>query len=113
MEDKLLKEARARGYADHRGLYIAANVVEDGKPLGRVWAFLNGTVLTLAELEFPAGLGLGLRALELEGTKAEVTRFVVPLSLRLETAQGSLVFQGFRGAKAFLAAVEEACGAKP
>ncbi|MBQ6159457.1 MAG: hypothetical protein IJK24_00775 [Oscillospiraceae bacterium] len=113
MEDNLLKEARARGYADQRGLYISASVAVDEKPLGRVWAFLNGSVLTLAELEFPAGLGLGLRSVELGGAKAEVKRFLIPFSLRLETAQGCLSFQAFRGAKAFLAAVETACQAEP
>ena len=53
MEDLLLQEARERGLADERGLYLAANVVADGKQLGRVWAFLNGSLLCLAELEFP------------------------------------------------------------
>ena len=36
MEDLLLQEARERGLADERGLYLAANVVADGKQLGRV-----------------------------------------------------------------------------
>ena len=54
-----------------------------------------------------------LRSVELGGAKAEVKRFLIPFSLRLETAQGCLSFQAFRGAKAFLAAVETACQAEP
>ena len=81
MEDLLLQEARERGLADERGLYLAANVVADGKQLGRVWAFLNGSLLCLAELEFPAGLGDALLAVELRGAKATVQRFLVPIGL--------------------------------
>lgn len=109
-QDPILEEARERGLADERGLYIAANVFVDGKQLGRVWVFLNGTLLTLAELEFPAGLGESLRVIELSGAKAEVTRFLVPLALKLESPQGRFEFRGFRDAKDWLAAVETACG---
>ena len=109
MEDLLLQEARERGLADERGLYLAANVVADGKQLGRVWAFLNGSLLYLAELEFPAGLGDALLAVELRGAKATVQRFLVPLSLSLDTPQGRFEFKGFRGAKEWLAAVLAAC----
>jgi hypothetical protein len=111
MEDLLLQEARERGLADERGLYIAANVFIDGKQLGRVWAFLNGSLLYLAELELPAGLGEALRALELRGAKASVQRFLVPIGLSLDTPQGRFEFKGFRGAKEWLAAVLAACGA--
>ena len=55
MKDPILETARERGLADERGLYLAANVFADGKQLGRVWAFLNGTLLTPAELDFPCG----------------------------------------------------------
>jgi hypothetical protein len=109
MEDPLWKEALARGLADGRGLYIAANVFADGAQLGRVWAFLNGTTLVLAELIFPAGLGEELRRVELRGGRAEVKRFLVPISLSLETQEGCFEFKGFRDAKAWLAAVEAAC----
>ena len=109
MEDLLLQEARERGLADERGLYLAANVVADGKQLGRGWAFLNGSLLYLAELEFPAGLGDALLAVELRGAKATVQRFLVPLSLSLDTPQGRFEFKGFRGAKEWLAAVLAAC----
>ena len=109
MKDPVLEEAQARGLADGRGLYIAANVFADGKQLGRVWVFLNETKLVLAELEFPAGLGESLRVIELAGAKAEVTRFLVPLVLTLESPQGRFEFKGFRDAKQWLAAVEEAC----
>ena len=110
MEDLLLKEAKARGMADRRGLYIAANVLVDGVQLGRVWAFLNGTQLYLAELELPAGLGMGLRLIELRGARLTVKRVLVPVTLTLETGQGVFEFRGFRGAKQWLAAVEAACG---
>ena len=109
MKDPILEEARERGYLDERGLYIAANVFADGKQLGRVWAFLNETKLVLAELDFPAGLGKSLRVIELSGAKAEVTRFLVPLALMLESPQGRFEFKGFRDAKPWLAAVEEVC----
>ena len=109
MKDPILEEARERGYLDERGLYIAANVFADGKQLGRVWVFLNGTKLVLAELDFPAGLGKSLRVVELAGAKAEVTRFLVPLALKLESPQGRFEFKGFRDAKPWLAAVEAAC----
>lgn len=109
MKDPILEEARERGYLDERGLYIAANVFADGKQLGRVWVFLNGTKLVLAELDFPAGLGKSLRVVELSGAKAEVTRFFVPLVLNLESPQGRFEFKGFRDAKQWLAAVEAAC----
>ena len=109
MEDALLKEARALGYADERGLYIAVNAYADGLQLGRVWAFLNETKLVLAELEFPAGLGKALRVVELAGARTELTRFLVPLVLKLDTPQGRFEFRGFRDAKQWLAAVEAAC----
>ena len=109
MKDPVLEEALARGLADGRGLYIAANVFADGKQLGRVWVFLNETKLVLAELEFPAGLGKSLRVIELRGAKTEVVRFLVPLGLKLESPQGRFEFKGFRDAKQWLAAVEEAC----
>ena len=109
MKDPILEEAQARGYLDERGLYIAANVFADGKQLGRVWVFLNGTKLVLAELDFPAGLGQSLRVVELSGARAEVTRFFVPLVLNLESPQGRFEFKGFRDAKQWLAAVEAAC----
>ena len=109
MKDPILEEARELGYLDERGLYIAANVFADGKQLGRVWAFLNETKLVLAELDFPAGLGKSLRVIELSGAEAEVTRFLVPLALKLESPQGRFEFKGFRDAKPWLAAVEEAC----
>ncbi len=105
-----METARERGLADERGLYLAANVFADGKQLGRVWAFLNGTLLTLAELDFPAGLGKSLRVVELRGAKAQVTRFLVPLALTLDTPQGRFEFKGFRDAKQWLAAEEAACG---
>ena len=105
MEDFLLKQARARGLADERGLYLAANVFADEKQLGRVWAFLNGRKLLLAELELPAGVGRDLGMIELSGAKAEVKRFLIPLSLTLETARGRFSFQGFRDAKRWLSAV--------
>ena len=108
MKDPVLEEALERGIADERGLYIAVNVFADGKQLGRVWAFLNGTLLYLATLEYPARLGESLRAVELRGAKTTLTRFLVPLALRLETAQGVYEFKGFRGARTWLAAVEEA-----
>ena len=108
MKDPILEEALERGIADERGLYIAANVFADGKQLGRVWAFLNGTLLYLATLEYPARLGESLRAVELRGAKTTLTRFLVPLALRLETAQGVYEFKGFRDARTWLAAVEEA-----
>ena len=111
MEDVILKEARERGLVDGRGLYIAANVFADGKQLGRLWVFLNETKLVLAELEFPAGLGKSLRVLELSGARAEVTRFLVPLALKLESPQGRFEFKGFRDAKQWLSAVEAACRA--
>lgn len=111
MNDPILAEARERGYLDGRGLYIAANVFADGKQLGRVWVFLSGTRLVLAELDFPAGLGKSLRVIELTGAKAEVTRFLVPLALKLESPQGRFEFKGFRDAKQWLAAVEAACRA--
>ena len=107
--DPILQEARERGLADERGLYIAANAVVDGKQLGRVWVFLNETKLVLAELEFPAGLGKGLLVIELSGARAEVTRFLIPLALKLESPQGRFEFTGFRDAKQWLAAVESAC----
>ncbi len=110
MKDPILEEALAHGLADERGLYLAANVFADGKQLGRVWAFLNGTLLTLAELDFPAGLGKSLRVVELKGARAQVTRFLVPLALTLDTPQGRFEFKGFRDAKQWLAAVEAACG---
>lgn len=110
MNDPVLEEARERGLVDGRGLYLAANVFADGKQLGRVWAFLNGSLLTLAELDFPAGLGKSLRVVELSGAKAEVRRFLVPLSLTLDSPQGRFAFKGFRDAKQWLAAVEETCG---
>ena len=113
MKDPILEAALERGLVDERGLYIAANVFADGKQLGRVWAFLNGSLLYLAALEFPAGLGESLRVLELRGAKTTLARFLVPLSLRLETAQGVYEFKGFRGAGAWLAAVEEACRSLP
>lgn len=109
MKDPILEEAREQGLVDGRGLYIAANVFADGKQLGRVWVFLNGTKLVLAELEFPAGLGRSLRVVELTGAKAEVRRFLVPLSLTLDSPQGRFEFRGFRDAKQWLAAVEAAC----
>ena len=109
MKDPILEEALARGLADARGLYIAANVFADGKQLGRVWVFLNGTKLFLAELDFPAGLGESLQVIELAGARAEVTRFLVPLALTLDTNQGRFEFKGFRDAKQWLAAVEAAC----
>ena len=109
MKDLLLEEARERGLADERGLYIAANVFDGETQLGRVWVFLNETKLYLAELLFPAGLGESLRVVELAGAKAQVTRFLVPLALTLETAQGRFEFKGFRDAKQWLAAVEAAC----
>ena len=109
MNDPILEEAREGGLVDERGLYIAANVFADGKQLGRVWVFLNGTKLTLAELIFPAELGRSLRVIELSGAQAEVTRFLVPLSLTLRSPQGRFEFKGFRDAKQWLAAVEEAC----
>ena len=109
MEDMILKEARERGLVDGRGLYIAANVFADGKQLGRVWVFLNETKLILAELDFPAGLGKSLRVVELSGAKAEVTRFLFPLALKLKSPQGCFEFKGFRDAKQWLAAVEAAC----
>ena len=109
MKDPILEEARERGLVDERGLYIAANVFADGKQLGRVWVFLNETKLVLAELEFPAGLGRSLRVIELTGAKTEVLRFLVPLALTLESPQGRFEFKGFRDAKQWLAAVEEAC----
>lgn len=108
MEDLLLREARERGLADRRGLYLAANVFADGTQLGRVWVFLNGTKLFLAELEFPAGLGKGLRVIELRGARPELQRFLLPIRLTLHTSQGRFEFTGFRGAKAWLAAVLEA-----
>jgi hypothetical protein len=86
MEDLLLKEAKARGMADQRGLYIAANVLADGVQLGRVWAFLNGTQLYLAELELPAGLGMGLRLIELRGARLTVKRVLVPVGVMLLSA---------------------------
>lgn len=113
MKDPILEEARARGMADERGLYIAANVFADGKQLGRVWAFLNGTWLYLAELELPAGLGLGIRLIELAGAKLSVRRALVPVTLTIETGQGRFEFRGFRGAKEWLAAVEAACAQPP
>ena len=97
MKDPILEEARARGMADERGLYIAANVFADGKQLGRVWAFLNGTWLYLAELELPAGLGLGIRLIELAGAKLRVRRALVPVTLTIETGQGRFEFRGFHG----------------
>ena len=109
MKDPIMEEAQERGYLDERGLYIAANVFADGKQLGRVWVFLNGTKLVLAELDFPAGLGKSLRVVELAGAKAEVVRFLVPLALKLESPQGRFEFKGFRDAKQWLAAVEAAC----
>lgn len=109
-QDPILEEARARGLADERGLYLAANVFADGKQLGRVWVFLNGSLLTLAELDFPAGLGKSLRVVELSGAKAEVKRFLVPLALTLDTPQGRFEFKGFRDAKDWLTAVAAACG---
>lgn len=109
MNDPILEEARARGLVDRRGLYLAANVFADGKQLGRVWVFLNETKLYLAELIFPAGLGDALRVIELRGASPSVLRFLVPLALTLETAQGRYEFKGFRGARQWLAAVEEAC----
>ncbi len=109
MNDPVLEEARERGLVDGRGLYLAANVFADGKQLGRVWAFLNGSLLTLAELDFPAGLGKSLRVIELSGAKAEVRRFLIPLSLTLDSPQGRFEFRGFRDAKQWLAAVEAAC----
>jgi hypothetical protein len=109
MNDPVLEEARERGLVDGRGLYLAANVFADGTQLGRVWVFLNGTQLFLAELELPAGLGKALRVIELRGGKTELTRFLLPISLRLDTAQGSFEFKGFRDAKKWLAAVEAAC----
>ena len=109
MKDPILEEARERGLADERGLYIAANVFADGVQLGRVWVFLNETKLYLAELELPAGLGQSLRVIELAGAKPTVTRFLVPLVLTLESPQGRFEFKGFRGAKQWLAAVEAAC----
>ena len=111
MEDKLLTQARAQGLADERGLYIACNAVKDGRPLGRVWAFLKGTRLHFCELEFPAGLGRTLAAAELAGARAEITRFLVPTGMILDTAQGRYELRGFRGEKAFLAAVTEAAQA--
>ncbi len=113
MKDPILEAALERGIADERGLYIAANVFADGKQLGRVWVFLNETKLILAELEFPAGLGKALRVVELAGVKAEITRFLVPLVLKLESPQGRFEFRGFRDAKQWLAAVEEACRSLP
>lgn len=109
MDDPVLNEAKARGMADGRGLYIAANVFADGKQLGRVWAFLNKTELYLAELKLPAGLGMGLRLVDLRGAKAEIKRVLVPVSLTLDTAQGRFELKGFRGAKQFLEAVEQTC----
>lgn len=109
MKDPILEAALERGLADERGLYIAANVFADGKQLGRVWAFLNGTKLFLAELELPAGLGKALRVVELAGAKVEITRFLVPLALKLESSQGCFEFRGFRDAKQWLTAVEAAC----
>lgn len=109
MKDLLLKQARERGLADERGLYLAANVFADGTQLGRVWAFLNGSRLHLAELEFPAGLGQTLREIELTGATASVTRFLFPLALKLDTAQGCFEFKGFRDARAWLAAVLALC----
>ena len=111
MEDTLLMEALDRGLADERGLYIAANVFADGVQLGRVWAFLNGTKLTLAELVFPAGLGAELRRVELRGGRTAVKRFLIPISLTLETEAGRFEFKGFRDAKPWLAALEAACRA--
>ena len=107
MNDPILQEALERGLADKRGLYISANVFADGGQLGRVWAFLNEDKLYLAELEFPAGLGESLRVIELPGARAAVTRFLVPLVLRLESPQGVFEFKGFRDARAWLAAVQE------
>ena len=78
MNDPILQEALERGLADKRGLYIS-----------------------------PAGLGESLRVIELPGAKAAVQRFLVPLSLRLESPQGVFEFKGFRDAKAWLAAVQE------
>lgn len=111
MEDTLLMEALDRGLADERGLYIAANVFADGVQLGRVWAFLNGTELILAELAFPAGLGAELRRVELRGGRTAVKRFLIPISLTLETEAGRFEFKGFRDAKPWLAALEAACRA--
>ena len=108
MEDYLLQEARERGIVDDRGLYLAANVFADGTQMGRVWAFLNGTKLFLAELEFPAGLGKSLRVIELRGAKPELKRFLLPIRLTLNTPQGRFEFTGFRDAKAWLAGVLEA-----
>lgn len=113
MKDPILEEARARGMADERGLYIAANVLADGAQLGRVWAFLNGTRLYFAELELPAGLGRGIRLIELAGAKLRVRRVLVPVTLTIETGQGRFEFRGFRGAKEWLAAVEAACAQPP
>ncbi len=112
MEDYLLQEAQARGIVDDRGLYLAANVFADGTQLGRVWAFLNGTKLFLAELEFPAGLGKSLQVIELRGARPELQRFLLPLRLTLNTPQGRFEFTGFRGAKAWLNAVLEAAKQK-
>ena len=109
MEDLLLKEAREKGLADERGLYIACNVVRDGAALGRVWAFLKETRIFLCDLEFPAGLGRVLQTLELEGARAEVVRFLIPVALILDTQQGHFELRGFRDAKKFLEAVREIC----
>ncbi|MBQ1679326.1 MAG: hypothetical protein II062_07345 [Oscillospiraceae bacterium] len=109
MNDPVLNEAKVRDMVDGRGLYISANVFADGRQLGRVWAFLNKTELYLAELELPAGLGMGLRLVDLRGARLSVKRVLIPVSLTLDTAQGRFEFRGFRGAKQFLAALEEVC----
>ena len=110
-ENAFMQQLKELGLVDDRQLYVASEIMDTRGNSGRAWAFLNGTVLSLYALEFPAGLGEHVATLELKGARvAKASAFLFAPSLTLECGGGVYKMRNFNMPKQWIAAVREACG---
>lgn len=110
-ENLFMKNAREMGLIDDREIAFAADVACTNGNRGRVWFFLNGTVMNLYAMAGLADLGAHVETLDLKVAHfVKGSSFVLHTTMKLEYSGHTYSFQGFAQAKKVIEAVKDACG---
>ncbi len=111
-ENQFLKNAHLRGLIDEREIALAADVTCTNGNSGRVWFFLNGSVLSLYEFAGFTDIGNLVEAIDLKDAKfIKGSSFVLYSVLKFQYNGNTYSMQGFAQAKRVVEAIKSACGA--
>ena len=110
-ENLFMKNAKEMNLIDHREIAFCADVICSNGNSGRVWFFLNGSVMRLYTMAGLTALGELVETLDLKNARfIKGSSFVLHTTMKLECGGHTYAFQGFAQAKKVIEAVKASCG---